>query len=257
MRLPAISPKKLWISAAAASALLLSVPLSGQAFSFNIFSVIDSTIGADIGGALTAMTSIQSSLRQDQQTLLFPVALINQTHNYITTIMGSYRGWMSGVFTLPVNSAQLPSSQSLEHVFLGGSSSSIGSMNGLYNNSFGTLPASTAAPQAHRQMMDMDDALAKDALAQSVAADQATTGLIQIANEIETESATTAPGTADMLSATARAAELQSLASQHKLLASMLREEAANLAHYNGMRKQTVQQTQQLNSNLQGTITPQ
>ncbi len=257
MRLSAISPRTFLISAAAASALLLSVPLSGQAFSFNIFGVIDSTIGADIGGALTAMTSIQNSLRQDQQTLLFPVALINQSHNYITTIMGSYRGWMFGVFTLPVNSAQLPSSQSLEHVFLSGSSSSIGSMNGLYNNSFGTLPASTAAPQAHRQMMDMDDALAKDALAQSVAADQATTSLIQIANKIETESATTAPGTADMLSATARAAELQSLASQHKLLASMLREEAANLAHYNGMRKQTVLETQQLNSNLQGTITPQ
>jgi hypothetical protein len=130
-------------------------------------------------------------------------------------------------------------------------------MNGLYNNSFGTLPVATAAPQAHRQMMDMDDALAKDALAQSVAADQVTGSLVEIANQIETESSTTAPGTADILSATARAAELQSLASQHKLLASMLREEAANLAHRNGMRKQSVQQTQQFNTNMQGAVAQQ
>ena len=55
----------------------------------------------------------------------------------------------------------------------------------------------------------------------------------------------------------ARAAELQSLASQHNLLASMLREEAADLAHHNGIRKQTVQQAKQMNGNLLGTITPQ
>jgi hypothetical protein len=164
---------------------------------------------------------------------------------------------MNGVFTLKLNSAQLASSQSLENVFLGRTSFSTGSINGLYSNSYGALPVSAAAPQAHRQMMDMSDALAKDGLAQAAAADQATSGLITIANSIETASSTTAPGTADMLSATARAAELQSLASQHKLLASMLREEAASLAHQNGIQKQVVQHAQQVNANLQGTITPQ
>ena len=100
----------------------------------------------------------------------------------------------------------------------------------------------------------MQDALAQDALAQSMAADQASTGLLTVANQIENETATTAPGTADMLAATARAAELQSLASQHKLLASMLREEAAQLAEVNGRQKLDVQQMQQLNTNLQGVI---
>ena len=257
MEIPQISRRTKAISAGALCGLLLAVPPVAKALDWDIFSVIESTISSDIGGALTSMTGIQNALRQDQQALLFPVSLINQSHSYISTIMTSYRGWMSGVFTLPVNSAQLPNSQSLEKVFLGGSSASLGNMNGLYNNSFGTLPVATAAPQAHRQMMDMDDALAKDALAQSVAADQVTGSLVEIANQIETESSTTAPGTADILSATARAAELQSLASQHKLLASMLREEAANLAHRNGMRKQSVQQTQQFNTNMQGAVAQQ
>jgi hypothetical protein len=252
-----ISRKTMKMTAGTLGVLLLIIPPAAMALDWNIFSVIESTISSDIGGALTALNGIQSAMRQDQQALLFPVSLINQSHNYITTITTSYRGWMSGVFTLPVNSAQLTSSQSLERVFLGGSTSSIGSMNGLYNTSFGVLPTATAAPQPHRHMMDMDDALAKDALAQSIAADQATTSLVQIANQIESESATTAPGTAAMLSATARAAELQSLASQHKLLASMLREEGANLAHHNGLRKQSVQQMQQMNTNMRGTIAQQ
>jgi len=247
-------PRRAMKVSAIAAAVILVVPTAAKALSWDIFSVIDSTISKDIGGALQSVNSIQNSLRQDEQQLLFPVALINQSHNYIHTIMTSYRSWMAGVFTLPVNSAQLPTSQALEGVFLSGTSSSIGNLGGVYNASFGGVPPATAAPQAHRQMMDMDDALAKDSLAQSVAADQVSGNLIQIANQIESESATTAPATADILSATARAAELESLASQHKLLAAMLREEAATLAHHNGILKQSVGDAQQLNTNLLGTI---
>jgi hypothetical protein len=251
MRAFKVSRRSLQVSAVAVAVTLI-VPTAAKALSWDIFSVIDSTISKDIGGALQSMSSIQNSLRQDEQQLLFPLALINQSHNYIHTIMTSYRAWMAGVFTLPINSAQLPTSQALEGVFLSGTSSSIGNLGSVYNASFGSVPPAAAAPLAHRQMMDMDDALAKDSLAQSVAADQVSGNLLQIANQIESEASTTAPGTADILSATARAAELEGLASQHKLLAAMLREEAANLAHHNGVLKQGVGQAQQLNNN--GTL---
>ena len=197
MRSLNVGGKGLLISAGVVLLSVCATSTGSKALGIDIFSIIDSTISRDIGGALTAMNTVQSALRQDQQTILAPVALINQSHNYVNAIMSSYRGWMSGVFALAVNSAQLPGSQGLERVFLGGSSMSLGGMNGAYMKAFGSLPVSTAAPLAHRQMMDMDDALAKDALGQSVAADQATAGLIKIANAIENESATTAPGTAE------------------------------------------------------------
>lgn len=256
LKLPPGKPK-IAVALLAAS-LLVVVPVS-HAITLNpldlIFDVIDSTITGDIGGALGGVKSIQNTVMQDEQAVLYPVSLIKQAHNYVTTIMGSYRGWMSSVFTMPVNSAQLPSGQNLERIFLSGNSTQAGSLSSSYQNSFGTLPAASAAPLAHRQMVDMQDALAKDALAQSMAADQASTGLLGVANQIENETATTAPGTADILAATARAAELQSLASQHRLIASMLREEAAHLAAVNGMKKLSVQQTQQMNTNLQGSMT--
>ena len=253
MRIGKVSRRAMKVSTVGVAALLV-LPSAAKALSWDIFSVIDSTISKDIGGALQSVNSIQNSLRQDEQQLLFPMALINQSHNYIHIIMTSYRSWMAGVFTLPINSAQLPGSQALENAFLSGSSSSIGNLGSFYNASFGGVPPAAAAPEAHRQMMDMDDALAKNSLAQSVAADQVSGNLLQIANQIESEASTTAPGTADILSATARAAELEGLASQHKLLAAMLREEAAKLAHHNGVLKQSVGQAQQLNNNLQGTL---
>jgi hypothetical protein len=132
-------------------AVCLAVPTAAKALSWDIFSVIDSTISKDIGGALQSVNSIQNSLRQDEQQLLFPVALINQSHNYIRTIVTSYRSWMAGVFTLPINSAQLPGSRALENAFLSGSSSSIGNLGSVYNASFGGVPPATGAtpPPAH------------------------------------------------------------------------------------------------------------
>ena len=162
---------------------------------------------------------------------------------------------MGQVFNLRINSAQLPQNQSLENILLSNASGSIPNLAPLYSNSYGELPDAMTSPLATRQMMDIDDANAKDAVAQSVASDQATANLISIAHMLEDESAVTAPGTADMVAASGRAAELQSLATQHRILASMLREEAGALAHRNAIRKQSVQQTQRFHSGVQGLMT--
>jgi hypothetical protein len=103
-------------------------------------------------------------------------------------------------------------------------------------------------------MMDIEDATARDATAQSMAADQATATMIQTAQRIEDESQTTAPGTADMVAAEARTAELASLAMQHKLLAYQLREAAMALAHRGTILKQSTTSTQQLNQQLVGPL---
>ena len=250
-------------TAGALTALCFAVPLSAHAGIFDIFSILNSTISNKMGGPLTSMNSIASSLQKDEQTVLFPLKVINQTHTFVSTIIGSYRSWMSTVFTMQVGSAQLSSNQLLEAQQLGGLSGTIGTINGtitkingMYNSAFGALPSATAAPTAHRQMMDMDDALAKDGLSQSVAGDTASASFVTMANGIESQSVSAAPGTASMLSASARTAELSSLANQHKLLAAMLREEAGGLAHDASMQKQAVMQAQQMNSNMSiGAVT--
>jgi hypothetical protein len=99
-------------------------------------------------------------------------------------------------------------------------------------------------------MIDIEDAVAKDATVQSMAADQATTKMLQTAQRIEDEAQTTAPGTAAMVAAEARTAELASIAMQHKLLAYQLREAATQLGHRGSILKQSTSNTQSLDQQI-------
>jgi hypothetical protein len=114
----------------------------------------------------------------------------------------------------------------------------------------GAQPELGAAPSLDLQMMDIEDATAKDATVQSIAADQATDTMLQTAQTIEDQAQTTAPGTADMLAASARTAELASLAMQHKLLAYELREAAIQLGHHGAVMKQSTTNMQNLNQQI-------
>jgi hypothetical protein len=226
---------------------LLLFPTGAYAQFGGIFSAILNTITGPIGGALTDINQIRSSILKTEQQVLWPVTLIAQAQNYISTIKASYRGWMNQVYTLPVNSANLQTPKSLESAFLSGQ---IGSFDQSYTSTYGVQPASGAAPQLNLQMMDIEDAVAKDAMVQSMAADQATAKMLGTAQKIEDEAQTTAPGTAAMVAAEARTAELASIAMQHKLLAYQLREAAIQLGHRGAILKQSTSNTQNLNQQI-------
>ena len=97
MRFGKLSARAKVVSAVGAM-LVLALPPIARALNFDIFSVIDSTISEDIGGALSSLNSIQSTLQHDEQQVLFPLSLINQAHSYVNTVMTSYRSWMTSVF---------------------------------------------------------------------------------------------------------------------------------------------------------------
>jgi len=235
------------------SALLLMVllaPTSAYAQFGGLFSAILGTITGPIGGALTDINQVRSEVFQTEQQALWPVALIAETRNYIATIKASYRGWMNSVFAIRVNSAFLPASRSFESEFLSAQSGQIPAISQSYSTEYGAQPAMGAAPQINLQMMDIEDATAKDATEQSMAADQATQTMLQTAQKIEDQAETTAPGTADMVAAEARTAELASIAMQQKLLAYQLREGAIELAHRDAVLKQSTTNMQNLNQQL-------
>jgi hypothetical protein len=243
--------KKKRVTACAAVVLLGLIPLSLRAQAgLGIFDTILSTITGSIGGALTEINSIRTSILQTEQQVLWPVSLIDGVRSYITTIKSSYRGWMNSVVAIPVNSAVLTTPKSLEASFLSGNSGQISAFGQTYTSTYGVQPVTGAAPTAHLQMMDIEDALAKDATAQSMAADQSSATMLQTAQRIEDESQTTAPGTADMVVASARTAELASLAIQHRMLAYQLRESAIQLSHRGAILKQSATNMQNMNQQI-------
>ena len=234
--------------------LALIVPTGAYAQFGGLFSAILGTITGPIGGALTDINQVRSEVLQTEQQALWPVALIEETRNYIATIKASYRGWMNSVFAIRVNSAILPASRSFESEVLSAQSGQIPAIRQSYATEYGAQPAMGAAPQLDLQMMDMEDATAKDATEQSMAADQATQTMLQTAQKIEDQAETTAPGTADMVAAEARTAELASIAMQQKLLAYQLREAAIELSHRDAVLKQSTTNMQNLNQQLLNRI---
>ena len=192
----------------------------------------------------------QNQLQSLQQQVLYPLSEINSIRSWSGNVINSYRGWMASVYNLPLKSAQLPNPASLESVFMSGNTASIATISVPFTNTYGSVPNSYIAPSPVRQMTDMGDALTQDALKQTIASDAASASLLQMADTME-NNATAAPGTASYVSASAYAATLQTLAYQHKLLASQLREEAAALAHESAKVKQSAISANNLNQTLQ------
>jgi hypothetical protein len=99
--------------------------------------------------------------------------------------------------------------------------------------------------------MDVDDAMAMGSLKVAVIADQTTEHLLGVADGIEQEAETAAPGSAPLLTAQAQVANLQNQAMLQKMLAAQLRQEAARLAHSNALRKRSAETTKQLRDHMQ------
>ena len=68
--------------------LTLLIPTGAYAQFGGIFSAILGTITGPIGGALTDINRIRTEILQTEQQVLWPVALIEESRNYIATIKG-------------------------------------------------------------------------------------------------------------------------------------------------------------------------
>jgi hypothetical protein len=229
--------------------LALFAPVPAHAGLGDLFAAIDSTISDLIGGTLTLITTVQTNIRSLYEEIVWPIGVINSTRTWSRNLVGQYRSWMSVVYHLPIQSAQTMSPRKLEDTILSGRVGQLGQLAPAYNSTYGSLPTDQQAPLDLRQMMDMNDSLAQDALKQTVASDQANEGLLKMADDME-NNATLAPGTSSYVSASAYAATLQTLAYQHKLLAAQLREEGAHLAHQSADMKRDTQRTNDLQQSI-------
>jgi hypothetical protein len=102
--------------------------------------------------------------------------------------------------------------------------------------------------------MDMDDAMAMDSLKTAMVSDQNTRGMLTLADSIEQQAMTAAPGSAPMVTAQARVADLETQAQLAKMLAAQLRQEATKLAHQNAVLKQSSVATENLRNQIQQVL---
>lgn len=239
------------ITSVLAVGVVFAMPTPGHADIFGVFSAIFGLIKGPIGEPLDEINTISRQTQDLYQQAMWPLAQLNQARGFVSSSITSYRGYMTGVFFQPFNSATLPGPQQLESVLHSRNAVDLGSLTSSFHTNYGAVPiANTALPQ-DRVMMDIDDALGEENLKATIVSDQAQDSILQTADAMENQAAVSVPGSTPYLTAQAQVANLRSQAYMQKMLAAELRQEAGLLAHSNTLMKRRAQIT----GNIGNTIT--
>ena len=219
-----------------------------------LLHTITSTLQGPIGDALSEMRKVSAAVNNFRQQIIWPLALINQTRAFVSATRARYTGLMSQIQGIKNNSATLALPMQLESVFRNAQSGSMGQIPSIYTKVYQPVALAGRAQPMQRNLMDIDDAMSMDSLKTAMVSDQTTQGMLTLADSLEQQAMTAAPGSASMVTAQARVADLETQAQLAKMLAAQLRQEATKLAHQNALLKQRSVATQNLQNQIQQVL---
>jgi len=200
----------------------------------NILNFINNTMRPLLEGIQSASQALQgflSQLRNLWEQVVWPISEINRARALAQQLIGTFRGLLNNLYSIGVNSAQLPNPGRLEDVMRNRQVGDHAQLVTSFRQTFGALPAPADVHPEERNLIDVDDAMAIDQLMTLKMGDASADQVLQAAAAIEDEATRMAPGTAAMVSAAAYIASLQSQAHMQKMIAGQLRQEAAQIAH--------------------------
>jgi len=190
---------------------------------------ISSTLSGVIGGGLNSILSIDQSMRNFEQTVVWPQQLIGQAQALVGSLRGTF-SQIQNITRIPVNSATLPATQQLEQNLLSADSGQIGQTSTNYIAVYGPVPDATAASQNDRNRIDMTDAAAQAAMKRAIEIDQLADLEIQAANQLNQSIQSAAPGSAPIIEAQADAWLVRANAYTQAATADLMRVRAVALA---------------------------
>jgi len=214
-----------WVAFLLAGALLIGKPANAQ---FSVFTDIISSvktfisIGNQMSQAVHTVNNVRTTIEAPAQTLSYG-------KNFMHSLTNAFNLGPNGlnfVASAGVKSG-FPDLNPFESAIYGNNTTAIAPQ---YNNLYGNRISAPNVDSSVTGVSDMADAASNDALILAANSDNFATSLINLSQNIQSQAATAAPGTADMLAAQAGIAELHSRAIQHRLLASYLRMRATRLA---------------------------
>jgi hypothetical protein len=233
--------------------VLTLMPMAANAGVQDIISLlttITSTLQNEVGSVLSGIQAINTTVRNFEQQVVWPLTLINQTRAEVSQVRAQFTSLAGRIQSIPTNSATLVNPSQLEQLLRSQRVGNLNQINASYTQVYQSLPQANQATVTQRNLMDVDDAFALGALKTATASDQASQQMLNVADGLEQQAAVSAPGSASILTAQAQAANLQNQAMLQKLLAAELRQEAARLAHGNALRKQSADANRDLRNNM-------
>jgi hypothetical protein len=209
---------------------------------------VHAQIGIDLAAILAALEKMQSMMssyiaaplqfiQKEQQSLsdyehqvMYPVQKIQQAQNSVSQFENQFHQ-VSGLFHINVSSATLPQSQNLESLLLSRNAANVGSVTGQYQSVYGVVMPQNAASPEVRNMTDMTDAQAQDAMKRAIQIDALSDAELAQADAMGKQIAAAAPGSAPILEAEADAWVVRANAYTQAALAELMRTRGVDIAN--------------------------
>lgn len=191
---------------------------------------INSTLGSVIGGGLQAINTVLSDISNFEQTVIWPKQAIAQALGMAGQIQGFY-AQIRAIFQIPIATATLQNPRQLESILLSRSPGQIPNTTGGYAAVYGVVPTPQNAPPPVRDIIDMTDAVAQDAMERAIAIDAIADQELAAADQINTNVQSATPGSAPIIEAQADAWLVRAHAYTQSALADLMRVRAIDLAN--------------------------
>ena len=217
-----------------------------------VIGIINKTIGPLLQtgiGILNGINQVTQAFSDLWQKVVYPLALINRALSLAHQLMMTFTPLALSIHNINVLSATLPNATALESVIRDRSTGNFSTFDQDFRQTYQPIPPPTDINPGDRQRVDMSDAMSMDVLKQLKASDQVVEQTLQAASMIEQEATQQAPGSAAFLSGEGMIAAVENQATMQRMLAALLRDEAAVLAQSNSLLKRHSDAVKQFSGN--------
>jgi hypothetical protein len=250
-----------WKAAAVVAIALMLLPgrANGQ-FGIDLAAIlaalskVESLMNTYVAAPLKTINQAQQSIATYEQQIVYPIAAINQAKNSVTQFENQF-GQISNMFKVNVSSATLPQSQNLESLLLSRNTANISTVSPQFQNVYGVvMPQNAASPQL-RNMTDMTDAQAQDAMKRAIQIDALADAELAEADQMGQQISAAAPGSAPILEAEADVWVVRANAYTQAALAELMRTRGIDIANQSKMSKLAAGDLTTSNGLINGSLT--
>jgi hypothetical protein len=250
-----------WKATAVAAIALMLLPgrANGQ-FGIDLAAIlaalskVESLMNTYVAAPLKTINQAQQSIAKYEQQIVYPIAAINQARSSVTQFESQF-GQITNMFKVNVSSATLPQSQNLESLLLSRNTANISTVSPQFQNVYGVVMAQNAASPQLRNMTDMTDAQAQDAMKRAIQIDALADAELAEADQMGQQISAAAPGSAPILEAEADVWVVRANAYTQAALAELMRTRGIDIANQSKMSKLAAADSVGSNGLINGSLT--
>ena len=217
-------------------------------------SKMQSLMNTYMAKPLSTINQYEQKTAKYEQEVMYPLAAINQAKNSVSQAENQFSR-ISNMFHVNVSSATLPQSQNLESLLLSRNTGNVPAISSQFQSVYGVVMAQQSASPATRNMTDMTDAQAQDAMKRAVAIDALADAELAEADLMGQQISASAPGSAPILEAEADIWVVRANAYTQSALAELMRTRGIDLANQSKAAKLATSDNSGNNGLIKGALT--